>query len=420
MIFRGLGLQGKFIIALLVAAALPFLIGLLSLETVGYRHLLAERGKLHHQQALTLVNALDQSSRNQSSRLRTWLAADSAVAALLDARRQQAAAKPANLPDEETRLLDEVWPALAADDPRVTDITGNPAARSLRAYQQLHPEVAEILLTDVRGRLVAATGKSTDVGQADESWWQQGSRAAPGEACTEDLRSDASAEVFSLDLVLPIHRDRELLGVIKLSEDVSTILERLHPGGGAGSERRRIVLADGRVLASTEPDFVSLEKSLQPPLLETLRHNRSGWTIANDENHEQRMIGFVTLENGQHQPAAYILFSSLRDDVVAPLQQLFLWLGVIGASLLTACTFIGYLLVSQNILQPLADLGEAARSISAAIGRDRPEADREKAEASLAKISDIHTGDEVEALAGDLAVLATRVLEHHREPEAPA
>ena len=55
MSFGSLGLKGKFVVALLVAAALPFLVGLVVFESKGYQHLLEERGKRHQMEALTLV-----------------------------------------------------------------------------------------------------------------------------------------------------------------------------------------------------------------------------------------------------------------------------------------------------------------------------------------------------------------------------
>ena len=76
MRFAGLGLQGKFVIALLIAAALPFLLGLVVFESTGFKHLLAERGKLHQMEALTLVRAINQASDGHGEMLRTWVAAD--------------------------------------------------------------------------------------------------------------------------------------------------------------------------------------------------------------------------------------------------------------------------------------------------------------------------------------------------------
>ena len=421
-----LGLQGKFIISLLIAAALPFVCGLLALETFGYRRLLAERGKFHQLEAGSLLGSLNQASDAQASQLRTWLAADRTIDSFLDDHEQLAATKSQATLAEETTLLDKAWPTLPIDDPRVLAITANQASASLCNYQQLHPEVAEILLADSRGRLVAASGKSSDVEQADEAWWQQGAATAPGGSWTDELRWDESAQVFSLDLVLPVHHGKLLRGVIKLSEDVSTRFQQLPMVGDTPGVHRQIVLADGRVLAGSQAGFVTLKDRLQPLLLKTLHQTRSGWTIASDENNEQRMMGFVTLENGRHEPAAFIVFSSLCDDVVAPLQRLFLWLGVIGTSLLAVCTLAGYLLVRRNILQPLAALGHAARTISATARLKQPHdgsdagafAQRKKAEADLEKIRAIHTGDEVEALAGDLAVMTSRVLRYHRELEA--
>ncbi len=104
----------------------------------------------------------------------------------------------------------------------------------------------------------------------------------------------------------------------------------------------------------------------------------------------------------------------------------FLEIGVAAAVILTICALGGFFLIRRNILLPLSALGQAARSISVT-ARLHPSAgdderklqdQREQAEADLEKIQAIRTGDEIESLAGDLAVMTSRVLRYHRELEA--
>lgn len=59
MKFRWPGLRGKFIFALVVAAALPLAVGVLVLQTAGFRHLLEERGQMHAVEARSLARGLD-------------------------------------------------------------------------------------------------------------------------------------------------------------------------------------------------------------------------------------------------------------------------------------------------------------------------------------------------------------------------
>lgn len=423
---RGPGLQGKFVIALLIAAALPFLLGLVVFETIGYRHLLRERGKLHQVEALTLANALDQAARSEGGQLRTWLAAEPTLARFAAAETRKFEGRNPVEISMETRLLDEVWASLPPGDPRLLAVLQNPGSESILRYREIHPGVAEVIATDARGRLIASTGKASDVEQADESWWQKGAALAKGGQWTDALRFDDSSDVFSMDVVLPLHDGDFFAGVVKMSVDVTSLFAKLGYNGEEVGERWEIVLPDGGILASSKYQSESLKERLPEPTLQALRKDGKGWTIAGDNNGETRMLGFVILGPDILQPHAYVVFSSLRDEVVASLQRNFLWLGVAGAALLAVCSLVGFHLIRRNILLPLSSLRHAARSISATARlRRSPRGDEAEilkqhaqAEIDLQTIQAIRTGDEIEELAADLVTMTSRVLRYHRELES--
>jgi serine phosphatase RsbU (regulator of sigma subunit) len=138
------------------------------------------------------------------------------------------------------------------------------------------------------------------------------------------------------------------------------------------------------------------------------------------------MAGFVALGAGDGTPDSYVIFSSRSAEVVAPLRRNVIWLGLAGGLLIGVCALGGFRHVDRKILRPLAVLGQAARSVAiSARLRHAGERDEEEirlsriqAEADLEKIKSIRTGDEVELLADDLAVMTGRVLRYHRELEA--
>ncbi|MEO5713898.1 MAG: SpoIIE family protein phosphatase [Luteolibacter sp.] len=419
------GLRGKFVGALLIAAVLPLAVGLIFLETLGYRHILAERGKLHQMQAFTLVRALDQASKAQAGQFRSWLAADARIVDFVTDKNQSLMGQDPKAIAEETGRLDEAWELLPDDDPRLLALLQNTGSVELRKFQSHYPELAEIIVTDVNGRLVAATGKSTDVDQADESWWQQGKSLSKGSEWIDVLRFDASSKVFSEDVVLPLYDGDKFAGVVKMAVDVTSLFTHLGFDGEALGERWQIVLPDGRILASSKKGFISLWEKLDPDDLKMLKAKRKGWASMVNGEGESRMAGFVALGEGDGSPDSYVIFSSLSSDVVGPLRRTVVWLGLGGALLIGICSWAGFKHVDRKILQPLSALGQAARSISTSArlrhlgGKDEEEIQKSRvqAEADLEKIRAIHTGDEVEALAGDLAVMTSRVLRYHRELE---
>lgn len=416
----GLGLQGKFIVALLVAAALPFLVGLVVFESTGYRHLLEERGKLHQIQATSLARALEQAAEAQGDRLRTYLAADTALL------RHLASIHPGApmLPEHEaaTARIEEMWASMPRDDPFLSDLLGNAGAASLRNYQSAHRECAEILAADAWGRLAAATGKTSDYNQADESWWNQGMKLSSGRQITELLRFDSSSGVFSIDVVLPLREGGTVLGVVKMSTDVTSLFSSLGFEEVRSQGRWEIVLPGGRVIAGSPAGGPAADYSAA---LTAIHGKSDGWALLENSAGEIRMTGFHAMGSANNLPGAYVLFSSDRDQVVGPLQQSFMEIGLAAAAVLSLCGSIGFLLIRRNILKPLALLGSAARSISdsaklrvlprgaASIGEE----DRRLAESELHRIETIHTGDEIESLAADLAAMTSRVLRYQRELE---
>lgn len=417
------GLRGKFLVGLLIATALPLVIGLVALETWGYRHLMNERGRLHEMEAMTLVRAIDQASDAQGEQFRTWIAADLAIIDFVRAKNRELEGQDLAEVASETRRLDAQWESLIAEAPALKEIIGNPASESLIRYQTLHPETAEALVTDSIGRLVAATGKTTDYDQADEAWWRKGKTLPEKSFWIDTLQYDSSSNVFALDVVVPLYGNGVLAGVAKLSVDVSSLFTRLGFDGEAMGERWEIVLPDGRILASSKSDHVSLRDRVAPESLEWMLRNGQAGTFDRMIDGEASMSGYVTVGEPGEDVRAYVLFSSRRSDVVTPLRRRLIWVGVISGLAVLGCGLAGFVFVNREVLKPLQMLGEAARSVAetATLKSERDEvkasARRKKAEEFLQRILAIHTGDEVQELAGDLAVMTDRVLRYHRELE---
>jgi serine phosphatase RsbU (regulator of sigma subunit) len=424
MRFGGLGLLGKFVVALLIAAALPFVVGLVIFETTGYQYLLKERGQLHQKEALILTRELEQAADDQGESLRSWVAGDPALLRFVTEKNLETSARKLDEVAQETLRLDQQWASFPKDAPQLTGVLENPGSSSLHQFRTLHPEVAEILVTDRLGRLLSATNKSSDFNQADEAWWQKGATLAKGSKWTDVLSCDASSGVFSLDVVVPLYQGDALAGVSKMSVDVNLLFGGLTFDEKARGARWEMVLPDGRILASSKGGDVSLHERLPQATLKNIRRDKGrGWALVQDGNGESRMAGFVAMGLAGSAPQAYVLFSSPRAEVLGPLQRSLLSIGLAAAFGLAICALAGFWLVRRNILQPLAILGRAARAISAtaqlhhSLNDDERKIQEQAAQADLDKIQAIYTGDEIEALAGDLAVMTSRVLRYHHELE---
>ncbi len=419
------GLRGKFVAALLVASLVPLVIGIVVLQTVGFGHLLAERGALHETEARGLSRSLDLAVAGEAGKFRAWLVGRPAITAAALASPGSGAAEDARI-----RAHDEAWPGLPADDPRVAAVVASPAADELRGYLELSPGVAEILVADARGRVVTSTNKPSDYDQSDEAWWQTGRELAPDGCWSDVLHLDESAEVYSIDFVVPLYQGGRFAGVAKIVVEVSSLFERLDPAGG-DAERVEVILDDGTLVARPSGGGELGNLVLDDAALMALEVGENGWTTLEDQAGDRWMTGFAALQSSTRdrrteEAGGYVLFSSPRAAVVGPVRRQLGWVGLGAGVAALGCAFVGYWLVHHGILRPLETLRRAANAVAGSArlhlgsGTARMEVEmaRREAEADLSRIQAIRTGDEVEDLAADIGVMTSRVLRYQRELEA--
>jgi phosphoserine phosphatase RsbU/P len=422
-----MGLRSKFALALAIAAVLPLATGFVVLQTAGFQHLLATKGRLHESQARELARSLENAVESQAGHLWGWIAADPAVADFL------AMPLPGRLAEREgVASIEKRWPGLPLDDPLMREILVNPASDSLVRYCGIHPLAAEVLIADAAGRVVAATRKTSDYDQSDEAWWTVGSSLPEGGMWTDALHFDESAGVFSLDLVVPVYRGGQLNGVIKVVLDVSPMFEGLSPDREDEGGSLEILLADGEILArSGDHGYVAQGARLDDEALLCARVGRNGWTISGKGTGQERMTGFAAIQSSGvdrrlFEPGGYILYSSPKSAVTAPLRRQVLLVGAAAGLATGLCLLGGYALVDRKILRPIAVLSQAARALAdtvrlrkeSGLSEEEAEVRRRVAEEDLEQIQAISTGDEVEDLAADFGVMTSRVMRYHRELEA--
>lgn len=417
MIRRRFGLHGKFVIGLLVAAALPFFIGLIFFETLGYRYLIEQRGREHQVDAAALISAISQAANAEADKLRTWLASESDLGNEL-ARLSGADARPS---PAQARMLDEIWASLPDDDPQLRAVLRNPVADSLRRYQKVHKAAVEIMATDEVGHLLAATDKPSDYRQADEQWWQQGARLEPDQFWRDTIIFDDSAGSFTIDVVLPYHRDGRLQGVLKMGLEVSQLVPHLIMRGIQNDASWHFVLRSGHILISSDSEIRTPGRQVPFELLQEMRSQEHGWTLVDDEQKGQQIIGFSAFQADYFEPNAYVVFYSGTSELFEPVWGNFIGLGIAGLSLLGLCLLAGFFLVQRKVLSPLVRIERAIHAMSV-LARQRqrgsePEQllQQQEVEARLRDIQKIRSGDQMEMLAREISTMISRVLHYQSE-----
>jgi hypothetical protein len=120
---------------------------------------------------------------------------------------------------------DARWRETAGIDDFIKPFLTNDCAEALIEFQEQHDAFPELLVTDSRGALVAASNKISDYDQADEAWWVATIDDGRGRSHTGPIEYDESARSEAISVYVPIldPQDDRAIGVIKAVCDVTAI-----------------------------------------------------------------------------------------------------------------------------------------------------------------------------------------------------
>lgn len=121
--------------------------------------------------------------------------------------------------------------------------------------------LAEVFVTDVQGRVVAASGLTSDFVQRDERWWQEAFAGLPN---VSEVGIDESANTLSVSVAVPVRgADGTAVGALKAVLDISRLrpaLSDLARGWGYAQlvdERGRLIVdihEDHLLMPHPDPD----------------------------------------------------------------------------------------------------------------------------------------------------------------------
>jgi phosphoserine phosphatase RsbU/P len=422
----------KFGLALILAACLPLAVGIVSIQLLGRRHYRDAEGSLYQSISHDLALNLSLQFDNQINLLGNWVETSS-IAAMIDQ-----GGKPASLRalQEQVDAMEEIWSGWSADDPALATWLDNPAGESVRRFQALNPLFAEILLTDRYGRLAAASNRTSDYFQADEQWWQCAFHRPRATACLHGVNYDESAQVYSIDIAMPLHDGSgSPVGVLKCIVNINPLLAGLDHRIERSDHLREVVLEDGRVLLSLrEPEAAPFKYSLPKQTMDEIVARGSGWGVFAAGGAEGDLIGYGRIGIGSsanfptHTAGLEALYAVVRcnlDSVMAPVHRQLMLLSLSGLLLMLACLLGGFYLSDRVVLRPVRNLERAARAISDRAYLRSPEStpatattlELKAALELVAARAEDSSGDEIRQLGSDFLLMARRVLGYHQQLE---
>jgi hypothetical protein len=175
------------------------------------------------------------------------------MARVADIRRAAQDASKAAFDKNATDQLDQQWQKDGRVPAALAGLLTTPASRFLTDVTKHDPLYREILVTDLHGRLVAASQVTTDYFQGDEGWWTQAlDDGRRGRIFVSDVKRDESANAYVFDIAVPVVAldSEDVVGVMKVAASSQELLAGIG-GLQLGTSGQAVLLReDGSIVYS--------------------------------------------------------------------------------------------------------------------------------------------------------------------------
>lgn len=283
-----------------------------------------------------------------------------------EVRREAAAGSVRPLQMAVVEQIDRAWRAAEGPPPEQAALLDNAAARYLADITSHDLIYREILLTDRYGRLVAASGPTTDYYQADEDWWQAAyDDGRRGRVSVTDVRWDESARVFAVEIAVPVQEPggEGLAGVLKVVSDSREMLA-IVGGLQLGATGEAMLLRDnGSIVFSRQPVEPNARFFATEPFLERVELMRAGdpdagaYFRATTRGASARLVGVAASQLVRSFPNLtwYVAVTQAEDELLAPVRALG-WYLLLALGLTAIAVLAFALWFSMRLAAPPVDV----------------------------------------------------------------
>lgn len=289
---RRLSIRAKFAAILILFAVLPLLVGAIVSARSTSRLRIRTLGESFRTAAASGALAMEVSLSKDVQTYWLWLDGEPMVVQSLEAINQP-------LTPDRLQELDRIWPQLQPNAEPMMHILDNDMARHLQELARADNRVAEVLLTDRNGNLVAATGRTSDFYQGDEDWWRLAYNGGRGQLVITPIRLDVSSGVEAVEICVPITGRPGVVGVAKVTLSIDRWIESLHMPARMLSADSVITDESGRIIhePNDESDGAYLMGQTLPEWEGLIAQGSSGWRISTDGH----LQGFSPVALAEHE-----------------------------------------------------------------------------------------------------------------------
>ena len=423
----------KFLLIIVVLAGLPLVFAFFAVGHLSRNFLAGQQGTLQEGRAVSMTQSLRFSTYEHIDSFYNWSQSQQLYLSLVE---------ELTAPDRADRVfpgmsIDEVeavWPDLGPESPDLAYLLSNPIDEEIDRFSLVDHSFVEILITGDEGRIAAASNKSSDFWQADETWWQEGAKTGRESVWVEGVSLDESAGVYSLDVIVPVfYREedggsagapRKLLAVIKGVVDVTPLMRSVSSLMSQPGHSTIAVQPDGNILFSAQaslPDMVKGGGGLSPEVLAQLDEDAQGWFVSDELSLGKSFVGQshmrfagVTEEQVKVRGAVGVILITASDyaSAMAPVNyelRILVAVGVVGLLVLLFCS---ERMLQHVLLRPLNALQSATEQITwLPASTSASKGYYEETLASIRNATDqIKSKDEVQQLAGAFREMANRIV----------
>ena len=282
-----------------------------------------------------------------------------------DIRRAAASGNTQPFDAARVKELDTEWQKDGSGTAARTGILTSPASQFLADLVRNDSVYREVLVTDLKGRLVAASNVTSDYFQADEAWWTKAFDNGRGRVSVTDVERDESAHVYAFEIAVPVTAPNgtDLAGIMKIVADSREMLAGIAGLELGATSEAVLVRPDGSIVFSRRPHsesdrFFASELLRQRIEERTARHVGAGTMTleAKSPDGADRIVAVAPSQLGQSYPELtwLVALSMDRDELNAPFRSLLAYLIVVFA--LTGIAVLAIALwVSQRLAAPATD-----------------------------------------------------------------
>src|SRR3989338_4644216 len=382
-----LSIRSKFILSI---CSISFVVLMVAVSYGYYFGIRPQRISLQEsrlEMAQMLARYIERITSEEIEKIKLQTSTTSWTTAILESNAKYASMKPEEI-QAYFEEMDTQWKQTAANDPLIETYTKNQIGNTLRIFASKDTDIVEFFITDLKGGLVASSGKTTDFYQADESWWLATYNGGHGNIYIGDMEFDESVGITGITIAAPLKDAAgKVIGVCKAVINTDIMFNHLKKFVLEKTGHAILIDKSGKLIFH-EGLTPMKEPAFENAIVEKLQNIERGYFIARNSYHHrgQELVAVakvqapLLLEHGIHW---WVGIEQDSNESFSFLNRLVIQGAVMIPILLAFLIGLG-MAFSRVLIAPIEKLQQATKRIG---------------DGDLNYHVDINTRDEIEALA---------------------